>query len=409
MCPINTVSGYGSRSRDLVKCFIEDGRMDVEILPVGWGFTSQNYFELNQEYKTLIEPRIINQIDYRPDVWIQIGVPNEFMKLGNFNVGITAGIETDKCDISWIYGCNNMDLIITSSDHSSRVLSNTSYVYNNMPLKIERPIETLFEGIDTTVFKKIKKEEIPSNILNFMSQIKEDFVFLVTGMWTTGNAGYERKNFFNTIRLFAETFKKEKNPPALLMKINGATCSTPDYYDMKLRINEALKSCKSATVPSVYLLHGELTEEELNGLYNHYKIKAMISLHRGEGFGRTLLEFAAVGKPIITSNYSGPKDFLNDKSSILVDGIMVDIHPSVYHENILSNGMKWFEPNYISASKYLFELYKNYNEYREMAKRHADYIKNNFTIEIMKKRFFEIFDKYYKKNTSNFTIKLASI
>jgi hypothetical protein len=46
----------------------------------------------------------------------------------------------------------------------------------------------------------------------------------------------------------------------------------------------------------VYLLHGEFTDEEMNSIYNHSKVKAMVSLTKGEGFGRPLLEFSLTQK-----------------------------------------------------------------------------------------------------------------
>ena len=55
----------------------------------------------------------------------------------------------------------------------------------------------------------------------------------------------------------------------------------------------------------------ELISEELNELYNHPKVKAMVSTTKGEGFGRPLLEFSLTGKPIMASGWSGHLDFLH--------------------------------------------------------------------------------------------------
>ena len=49
---------------------------------------------------------------------------------------------------------------------------------------------------------------------------------------------------------------------------------------------------------------------EMNSIYNHSKVKAMVSLTKGEGFGRPLLEFSLSQKPLIVSGWSGHMDFL---------------------------------------------------------------------------------------------------
>ena len=66
-------------------------------------------------------------------------------------------------------------------------------------------------------------------------------------------------------------------------------------------------------MPNVYLLHGDLTDKELNSLYNHNKVKVHITFTKGEGFGRPLLEASLTGKPIIAPGWSGHMDFLNSE------------------------------------------------------------------------------------------------
>ena len=69
-----------------------------------------------------------------------------------------------------------------------------------------------------------------------------------------------------------------------------------------------------------------MTDSEINQLYNHPKVKAMLSFNKGEGFGRPLLEFTTTGKPVIASNWSGQLDFLNKDFATSISGeIMTSI------------------------------------------------------------------------------------
>jgi len=161
-CPIDTYSGYGARARDIVKALISTNKYDVKVISQRWGNTPFSYLADHNEDE--LESLIIPEIKTQPDVWIQITVPNEFQKIGKYNIGITAGIETTLCAKEWIDGLNRMDLVLTSSEHSKKVLSQTKWDVrdkdNNIVQSIvsQVPMEVLFEGIDT---KKYYAE--PSN------------------------------------------------------------------------------------------------------------------------------------------------------------------------------------------------------------------------------------------------------
>jgi hypothetical protein len=106
-----------------------------------------------------------------------------------------------------------------------------------------------------------------------------------------------------TIKSFLETFKNKPKGkrPALILKVQaGSGTSIMDREELLNRIDAIRKTVKG-DLPNIYLLHGEMSDAEMNELYNHGKVKAMISLTKGEGFGRPLLEFSLVNKPIIAS------------------------------------------------------------------------------------------------------------
>ena len=148
-CPIDTYSGYGARARDFVKSLVEVNKYDVKILSQRWGNTSKGFIENNKKEWGFLEKLIIPGLQEKPDYWCMVTVPNEFQNVGKYNIGLTAGIETTNCDIEWIKGCNKMDLILTSSEHSKSSFINSQYQNSENEkdiIKLETPIEVLFEG-----------------------------------------------------------------------------------------------------------------------------------------------------------------------------------------------------------------------------------------------------------------------
>jgi glycosyltransferase involved in cell wall biosynthesis len=133
-------------------------------------------------------------------------------------------------------------------------------------------------------------------------------------------------------------------------------------------------------LPNIYLLHGDLTTAEMNALYNHSKVKAMISFTKAEGFGRPLLEFSSTGKPIIAPHYSGQADFLKKDFICAIPGQLTQIHPSAQNEFLIA-AAKWFTPDYGYAGKMMQEVLKNYKTWLTLGKRQRYFVLTAFTEE----------------------------
>jgi glycosyltransferase involved in cell wall biosynthesis len=354
-CPIDTYSGYGARSRDFVKALIKakGEEWDIKILSQRWGQTPFGALDTGIESDTNLKNRIVGALTMnlpkQPEVWVQITVPNEFQPIGKFNIGITAGIETTVCDPSWIEGCNRMDLNLVSSDHSLKVFKVSKFEKRDQTgqllgsVELNKPMEILFEGADLT--KYFKSEDLKDfDLYDDISQIKENFCYLFVGHWLQGDFGEDRKNVGYMIKAFLEVFKNKKTKPVLVLKVSQGAPSIIDR-DRILRKIEDIRKTVSGDLPNIYLIHGDLYDEEINCLYNHPKIKAMISFTKGEGFGRPLLEFSVVGKPIIASGWSGQIDFLTPEFCGLVGGKLENIHPSAQVPNMLIPDSQWFKPD----------------------------------------------------------------
>lgn len=388
-CPIDTFSGYGSRSRSIVKSIIDSNKYDVKILSQKWGSTSFGYLEQHKQWSYLkdyiIDPKSVTK---QPDIWCQITIPSEFRKLGKYSIGITAGIETTHVDVSWVQGVNNMDLTLVSSQHSKKAFEDSVYKSNTNgeEIKVNKPIEVLPEEVDVDMFLN-SDEDFD------LSSIKESFAYLFVGHWLNGNDGHDRKNVYNLIKLFFNTFKNKKQKPALILKTSSGPCSIVDRERILSKIENIRKQIKSSDLPNIYLIHGDLEEKQMSALYHHSKIKAMVSLTRGEGWGRPLLEFSLTKKPIITSGWSGHLDFLKPEYTNLIPGKLIQIDPSCVIKNILIKESKWFEPDYVKASQMLKDVYKHYKKYIDKSKQQAKYSKDNFAYSNLNIILNNILDK----------------
>lgn len=385
-CPIDTYSGYGSRSRDLVKAIIETNKYDVKILPQRWGGTPWNFIQDHQEEWGFLKDHFLNQpqLPKQPEIWAQVTVPNEFQPIGKYNIGFTAGIETTVTPPDFIEGVNRMDVTFVSSEHAKfsmmesfaqEVNQQTKEVIRE--IRVTKPIEVLFEGADIEKYKPL------TTPCSLDIQIKEDFAYLFVGHWLPGDIGEDRKNVGLLIKAFYETFKNKSKKPALVLKTSMGGTSYMDREEMLKRIAMIKATVNSKNLPNVYLLHGEFTDQEMNEIYNHSKIKAMINLTKGEGFGRPLLEFSLVKKPIITTGWSGQLDYLNPEFVTLLGGELTPVHPSAANQFLLKEA-KWFTPDNGQVGQYLKDVFENYKKYQEKAVRQAYKSKTEFSYEKMK-------------------------
>ena len=392
--PFDTYSGYGARSRDVIKSIVKSDKYDVKLLPQRWGNTPHGFINDHEEEWGFLVKHIYDQpqLNQKPDIWLQVTVPSEFNPVGKYNIGMTAGMETTIVHHGWVEGMNRMDINFVSSEHSKQTFLNSIYTKNNEQnqpvgeIKIQKPIEVLFEGANLDVYKPVKS--------NFdLPQMKESFAYLFVGHWMQGSLGEDRKNVGLLVKAFFELFKNKQNAPALILKtaVTGASYMGRDQIIDK--INQIKATMGNQRLPNVYLLHGEFSDVEMNEIYNHPKVKAMVSLTKGEGFGRPLLEFSLTKKPIIATNWSGHIDFLNSEFTSLINGELKNVDDSAVVKDMILKESQWFTPNSGEIGHYLKDMFKNYKKYAELGKRQAHFSKTNFSWGKMDEKLNEYLDK----------------
>jgi glycosyltransferase involved in cell wall biosynthesis len=395
--PIFTRSGYGSHSRDILKAIRKLDKFDIKILSQRWGNTPFTALKGDDEFAVWCrENTVQTQLSKKPDVFVQISVANEFQPVGEFNIGITAGVETDLAPHSFVEGCNRMDLIVVPSQFVKTVLERTTYTEANKQtgqaireIKITKPIVVLFEGVDETIYSKgFGHSEI-------LKDVETDFNFLFVGHWLQGAPGEDRKDIYTLIDVFCTTFgnQPKSKQPGLILKTSSATFSVMDREAMVEKIKWVTNRLKN--IPPIYLLHGDMSDEEISSLYYDDTVKVMASFTKGEGYGRPLAEFTFTGKPVIASKWSGHLDFLSDDGAILVDGDVKPVHQSVVNDFLIKES-KWFTVNASDACAKMFDVWKNYDKHTPNSKKLQQRNKKQFSLSQMDVELKEIFDTYVK-------------
>ena len=392
--PVETRSGYGSHARDVLECLHKMDMFEISIDSCMWGVTPMTALDESNEFHNWIKEHTVTSFNGIPDIYVSVTISNEFQRIGRFNIGVTAGIETTVAGKDLVDGCNNMDLIIVPSTFTRDVYFQT--VYNETEKdtgrllkqhKLSKPIEVLFEGADTSIYNDVTDE-------SFNLDIQEDFAFLFVGHWLKGDIGQDRKDVGMLIKVFAETFKDVDVKPALVLKTSAGSFSVKDRELIRKKILDITKNY--VNLPSIYLLYGDLSDKEMNSLYNHPKIKSMISFTKGEGFGRPLLEFSMTGKPIIASNWSGHKDFLPLDKSVLLGGTLTEVHDSAVDKFILKNS-KWFTANYNEAGAVMKLMIENYDKFKEKSEELKETNKMTYSLDNMRVKFEEILKPYIQR------------
>jgi glycosyltransferase involved in cell wall biosynthesis len=283
------------------------------------------------------------------DMSLQVTIPIEFQRMAPINIGYTAGIETTKVAHQWIQKSNEMNKIIVVSSHSKQVFENTEYSAENtetgekVQLKMQVPIDFVNYPVKTY-------ENIPDLKLG----LDTDFNFLTVAQFGP------RKNLQNTIKWFVDEFRDEN--VGLVVKSSIAKNSLMDRKRLHNDLNNFLRQMGDRKC-KVYLLHGDMTDEEMHSLYNNNQIQALLSLPHGEGFGLPIFEASYSNLPVISTGWSGQLDFLVDESgkdqfyNVAFD--LRPVQPEVVWDGVITKDSMWAYARETSAKQQMRLCYED--------------------------------------------------
>ncbi len=384
--PVLSQSGYGEQARFAMRAIrSREDLFDIYILPVNWGQTG--WVSLDNEERKWIDEKIKathahTQQNGQFDISLQVTIPNEFERLAPINIGYTAGIETTKVAAVWLQKVNQMDKIIVVSNHSKEVFESTVYTAQDpntghlMKLECNTPIEVVNYPV-----RDFKKKKVNLNL-------DYDFNYLAISQWGP------RKNFDNLINWFIEENSDKEVGLVLKTSIKNNSIVDREFTEKKLK---NIISAHGDVKCKVYLLHGDLSEQELAGLYQDKKIKCLISTTHGEGYGLPLFEAAYNGLPVVCVGWSGQKDFLympqkNGKLKPMfasVEYSLQNVQPEAVWNGVIEPESQWAFPEEASFKKRLREVRENNSKFTRSASKLKKYLVENFTKEALYSQFVE--------------------
>lgn len=371
--PVLTMSGYGVHSRQIYKWLkTHEDKFNIHVHTLPWGDTP--WFIDKVKLGGLVGDIMTRTgpVNGRVDLSIQVQLPNEWDPfLAMRNVGVTAGVETDICNPAWIQCINKMDLVIVPSEHVKKTFENSGMLLTKVVVVPEAFIEEVDQEVESPF------------------EFDTDFNFLIFGQITGKNDVSDRKNTYNAIKWFCESFKGNKDV-GLVIKTNSARNSSLDRGRTRDLIKQTLDIVRpGGPLPKVHLIHGELTNKEVVSLYKHPKIKALLALTRGEGYGLPILEAAACDLPVIATDWSGHLDFLNNGEFLRVKYDLNEVHSSKIDNNIFMKDAKWAEPRESNAKKVMKKFVDMSEKPQEWAKDLGKIVREKYSQSSIN----EIYDK----------------
>jgi hypothetical protein len=384
--PVLTRSGYGEMARFALRSLkSREDLFDVYLSPTAWG--SCGWIHEDSEERSWVDSLVAKTATHSQqggsyDISLQISIPNEFKQLAPVNIGYTAGIETTKISPHWVQPSNQMNKLIVLSEFGKKGFDNGVYDATNQATgqtikgyKVTVPV--------VPVGFPVRKIE-PSNL---QLSLTTDFNFL-----TVAQAG-PRKNLGNTINWFLEEFKNDENV-GLICKTHLGGASQIDRENVENQLKVIMNNHKAAKC-KVYLLHGDMSEQEMAALYTHPKVKALVSLSHGEGFGLPIFEATYYGLPVITTDWSSQTDFLycpNKEGKtkphfVRVDFTLQPVQAEAVWNGVIEKDTMWAFPVGMSARSQMREVYKNWERFRGQAKRLMEHNIKTFTNEAMYDKF----------------------
>jgi glycosyltransferase involved in cell wall biosynthesis len=352
------------------------GDIDIFVEPLPWGNTP--WIVDPEAYDGLIG-RIVQSARQKNgyDVSIQLQLPNEWNPfLADFNIGMTAAVEADRCNPEWVAAVNRMDLVVVPSEFVKSVLTNSGKV------------TTRIEVIPESYIDEVADDSIPPLPL----ELETDFNFLVFGQVTGNNPENDRKNLFYTCKWLAEVFKDSPNI-GVVIKTNTGRNTALDRIRTQNLFSQLLTEIQQGPGPKFYLLHGDMTNAEIAGLYKNPTIKAMVALTRGEGFGLPILEAAVAGLPVIATNWSAHTEYLSKGKFIKVDSTLGPIHETRIDGQIFVPNSKWAHPTEEDAKRKLRKFAENSSLPRQWAKDLSKTLKDCYSYSVISEQYTKVFDK----------------
>jgi len=368
--PALSISGYGTHARQIFR-YLKSKDIDLSVDLLSWGITS---WHVNPDNENGLVGEIMKRsgtLNGKPDVVISLQLPNEWQRVDDcVNVGMSAIVESDKCNEKWVDACNSMSRVIVPSQFAKKVLSSSGNLTGDV---------------------RVVGESFPDEVLNCndklsLSEIQTKTNLLVVGQLTGMKPDVDRKNLFYTIKWFCEEFKNNKDVGLIIKSNLGTNCSI-HRAQLENIFKTLLDEVRGDTFPRVHLINGEMTTNEIVSMYRSNSVKALLSLTRGEGFGLPLLEAAACNLPIICTDWSGHLDFMRLGKYTAIDYDLIPVPEQRIDNEIFVKGTKWAFANEKDAKKKMRKFVDSQEVPKQWAVNLGEKIREKYSFESISKQY----------------------
>lgn len=367
--PLLSVTGYGSHARQVWKWARSKPGWDVYCNIVPWG---QCTYYINPDAEDGLIGDIMSKSSpppSKPDLSLQIQLPDEWdPTVAVKNVGITAGIEADRCNTSWVDACRKMDKVIVPSEYSK-------LAFTNMGLSAQEII-----NVPEAITCDFSATNSAAQMSERLDSLSTDFNFLVFGQITNPVPEADRKNTYNCLKWLCETFQDNRKV-GIVLKTNLGRLTVNDRMHAEGVLNMIIGNVRKGDYPKIHLVHGLMDPSELGVLFTHKKIKALCAPTRGEGWGLPILDAAAAGLPVIATKHSGHMDFMKHVKFLDVSCVPKQIPDEMADGRIWIKGAQWVEPREDHFKSRVKKFYKGSSIPKAWAEEAAGYIKSSYSME----------------------------
>jgi hypothetical protein len=376
--PAFSVSGYGAHARDIILGLYHSEKYNISVLPTQWGSTSvSDRFSVSgsEILTTLINNKISANAEF---TFVHIGLPIEVKRYGKTTICITAGIESDRLPSGWAEACNqNIDALIVPSSFMQDLF---------VKAQVKIPIYVVGEGVDTSIFNN----GILGRSLDL--PLETEFNFMTSGQWMQQGQMNDRKGISWLLKWFCEMFADDPKV-GLVIKTMSANVSSSDCWITERRI-EGFKRGKK--YPKIYLVHGDMTDQEVASLYKDARIKAFVSCTSGEGFGRTLLEAIVSDLPVLVTGWSGHMDFVQRDLATLFEYDIAPVPQENYLRGLFEPGMQWAIPKEEDVKRKIRRCLDGYSIAKERAVKLGEICRETFSKTKTDQDLIKAFDTIIK-------------
>ena len=317
IAPFLTKCGYYYRARDILDHFLATNEYDISIIPKKWLGDAITDIQLEALYA---DPEKLKTECW--DICISVLPPPEISHINcKLNVCITPGIEADRVIPQWNNRINNeMDLLVVPSNHSK-----SGFLKQEEP-PLSKPVVVNHEGFFD--YNKIEPEFVLDNVLG------EEKFLLSMGQWIAGADLYnERKQTSLLIHLFFEAFRGREDV-SLVLKTYMSQNNLFDFRKIINKISVIKETLGIGKYPRVHLIHGDIDIKKMAGLYKDPRCLGFITTTSGEGWGRHIIDAAAIGLPIITPYWSSMTDYLLEDCTVKLPHSIKPVTPQWLNYNM---------------------------------------------------------------------------